>query len=388
MPIDCGVQNAMNKVMKKKFLFGLIYLRINQVSTDWNLRLFGLTVLKTKVDVLRSRETLFLLGCIPMLKYSILDRLRKSYMQMVCSSFPDYDAYFPFASGCGEIFLMLSHFKEFINQYDYKKPLLIFNSHKLNDIYKLFHLPYDSVVIENVAGLLLDDKCIFLNKEFITPLNYKYFGKTEKKIITGKLHYYESLKKRINVYNTAQLPTITDFDKNKINLIANIILDNNFVIIMPEALTIKELDKEFWEKICTSLHNKGYKVFLNVTNIHNYIKNTVTIFLDYSEMAALACQAKAIIGLRNGFLEVTSMLSNVPSFVIYNKFNSYAQNKLSANQAINGFSMKKLPFKNVHNIYEYNYENYSDELVLQNEIFNDFQQVINTVEKFKDEKTI
>lgn len=364
------------KTKKIKLFFGLIYLKIKGETTEWELRLFGIRIFKSRVrNLLRSKEIVYFLGYIPIFYHSILKRLTYNYMQNIIKKYPSFDNYIVFSSGCGEIFWAFAHLKEYIEQKNIKNPLIICERNILKNIYKMFkNLNYPVVVEKNCSGLLLNDENIINNKRFLVPLNYKYFGKNEKNIIKNGTHYYIELKKQLGVKENPILDinNIESDIKNKIKYLAEGILKNKFVIIMPEARTIKELEKDFWNELVKKFKNEGYEVFYNCSFIGSSIDGTVTMFLSFNEFVELTKYSSAIIGLRNGFLEVLSVLSQKPTLVIYNKFNQYAQNELNSEQARNGFSTLKLPTINSNITKEYLYENIS--LI---EIYNDFISLAN-----------
>lgn len=373
---------SIEKTVKIKFLFGLIYLKIDKITTQWELRLFGITFLKSRIkNVLRSKEIVYLLGFIPIFYHSILNRLRNNYMKTIFLKYPEYDNYIVFASGCGEIFWAYSHLEEFIQKNKIENPLIICQRNILKHIYNMFsNLKYPIVVEDNCSGLLLNYKNKYNNKLFIVPLNYRYFGQNEKNIIKNKVHYYDELKKQLDVKNNPilKIGNINDKTKAKIQYLAKGILRSKFVIIMPEARTIKEIDSDFWEQLILFLREQGYEIFYNCSFIGDFIEGTINMYLSFEEFIELSQYSSAIIGLRNGLLEVLSVLTQKPTFAIYNKLNQYAQNKLNAKQAIIGFSMYNLPSLKENNIYEYNYEASLKEELLQ-KIINDLYFKLNTI---------
>lgn len=372
-----------NETKKFKFLFGLVYFKIDKYYSEWEFRLFGIKLLKSRVkNILRSRETVYFLG-IPIFCHSIKNRLTKNYMDTIIRKYPNYDNYIVFSSGCGEIFWAFAHLFEFIQNNKITNPLIICEREILQDIYFLFdNLKYPVVVEKNVSGLLLNYKNNYLGKKFFVPLNYRYFGQNEKNIIKNNVHYYDELKKQLNVKNKPiiEVKKVQNYIKDKISCLATGILNNKFVIIMPEARTIKELERDFWENIVLEFKNNGYEVFYNCSFIGDSIKGAVTMFLSFHEFIELAKYSSAIIGLRNGFQEVLSVLSQKPTIAIYNKFNQYAQNKLTAQEALNGFAIKNLPNISSNKILEYKYKdctgsqnfiNFINEIMLKIEESND-----------------
>lgn len=369
---------AKDNIKKIKLLFGLIYFKIDTLTTQWSFRLFGIPLLQSKIkNILRSNETIYLLGFIPIFKHKILNRLQKRYMSVISNKYSQYSNYIVFASGCGEIFWAFSHIQEFIQKEKIENFAIICDRKILKDIYNLFNLKYPIFIEKDCSGLLLNYKNELQNKTFYVPLNYKYFGQNEKNIIRNHVHYYEELLKQLGVKKQPIINNIevTENIKEKIAHLAQDILKNKFVIIMPEARTIDELDIDFWKSLVIEIKKMGYEVFYNCSFIGNSIEGTTTMFLSFDEFIELSKYSDCLIGLRNGFLEILSLLSQKPTFVIYNSFNNFAQNKLTGKQALEGFTMKKLPYsKNIIKEYLYSEKSY-------NQILNQIISCVKNMEK-------
>lgn len=348
------------KLTTKKLLPFGFNLEIDRITTQWNLRLFVFPLLKSRIKnvFLQSKETLYFFGLIPICRYNIINRVKKNFMKTVIAKYPEYDNYIVFQSGCGEIFWAFSHLTEFVRTNNINSPLIVCHKKILKEVYNLFsNLNFPIVIEENCTGLLLDYKNTYINKNFIVPLNYKYFGNNEKNIIKNGVHYYSELKKQLNVKNNPVLDMkdmkdINDETKVKAKHLTERYLMNKFVIIMPEASTIEEMNSDFWEQIISVLEQNGYKSFCNCTKDYSN-RYTISMSLPFEELLALTQYSSAIIGIRNGLLEVLSVLSQKPSYVIYNKFNIFAQNILTAKEAKTGFSMLKLPNINPTKVHEY-----------------------------------
>lgn len=80
---------------------------------------------------------------------------------------------------------------------------------------------------------------------------------------------------------------------------------NNTVIVAPYAKSLKLLNFKFWEKLCTRLLNKGFKVFTNVSNdMEKAILGTEAIKFDMKIAQVILEKAGYFIGLRSGFCDV------------------------------------------------------------------------------------
>lgn len=156
------------------------------------------------------------------------------------------------------------------------------------------------------------------------------------------------------------------------------VLQNNFIIITPDAVTLNPLGQYFWTELCKNLNNLGFKIFLNVESRKDTIpaEGIISAFLTIEETYELAKYAKAVIGLRSGLLEILSTTSQVPTFAIYNSYREWLPNKMSPQEAIKGFTLKSLPNIQPEKIYEYCWNEYSpDELIY--EITEQFKNISN-----------
>ena len=144
---------------------------------------------------------------------------------------------------------------------------------------------------------------------------------------------------------------------------------DNFIIIAPEGYTHSELPKEFWQKLIYALKEKGFDIYINVTNKKNIIKGCKHADLNYSEVFCLAKEAKAVISLKSGFSEFM-LACKIPNIAIYTKFRKITKNACPTEKVMAGFSMLKLPFVNKNLIKEINYENYNNDEALISDIIN------------------
>jgi hypothetical protein len=132
------------------------------------------------------------------------------------------------------------------------------------------------------------------------------------------------------------------------------------------------MDKDFWEILVKKLKQLGYEIFCNAMKFENLIEGTTSVFLTYEEAIELSKYAKAIIGIRSGFIECLSQ-NNVPMFVLYTNFpKRFGFKSLSSDKVLQGFSIKKLPFVNKNFLFEYDVNSYNS----NNEIMEDILKKI------------
>ena len=74
----------------------------------------------------------------------------------------------------------------------------------------------------------------------------------------------------------------------------------------------------------------------------------------------LSSQSDLLLGLRSGFVELALFNSAPKAIVIYNDFRDTCVTKLTAKQALSGFTLKKMPICNSSNVTEVLFEDYDD----------------------------
>ena len=122
---------------------------------------------------------------------------------------------------------------------------------------------------------------------------------------------------------------------------------DRFIFLSPEATTISPIPNHLWQDFIDKVREKGYDVFLNTT-CSPQLEGCKSCFLDFEEAYELASYAKAIIGLRSGFLETLTTI-NTPFHVIYNRDIQGNNNRLLRN------TLLKLPGVHPEQIHEYDY---------------------------------
>ena len=210
----------------------------------------------------------------------------------------------------------------------------------------------------------------YKDKNIYVPTDEKYFVDVENKIRNNNAHYYECLKEHLNLSDNITNCSIKETTKDKIEKIVKYILNDNFVIISPETLSNEPMEKDFWENLTTELKNLGFEVFCNAMNFNNLVSDSTSTFLTYEEAIELSKYAKAIIGMRSGFLECLSQ-NNIPMFVLYTDFpERFGFKRLASDKVLSGYSIKKLPNVNTDLLFEYDVNKFTQEYkIVENIIF-------------------
>lgn len=359
-----------NEYIKYKILSGLIYFKYDNNSKTFDLRFLGIRIFYSKLKEY-YKKYYFLFFLVFKIKatneflYDFLDNLTKKYRQ--------YDDYYVFLSRSGEFFLLMHHLCEWIKNNNSENYLLVFAAKYHMNICKMFFPDINAIYIPKLNIPLISRginsiKTIYKNKNIYVPTYEKYFVDVENKIRNNSSHYYELLKLHLNLSNETQSFKISCAVSEKVKNIAKYILNNNFIFISPETMSNEPLKKEFWENLCKQLKAMGFKIFCNTMDFHNLILDCESIFLTYEEAIELSKYAKAIIGMRSGFIECLSQ-NNIPLFVIYTNFpNRQGFKELSSDKVLNGYTIKKLPYVNHSKIFEYDFNKYKNQENIIDEI--------------------
>lgn len=354
-------KNVKRKILK---IFGLKFtlwkITTNAYTNECRLKILGLNLFKSKVDMFMHSQKIYFLN-IPIVKKNILAKQQKKFIENCMKTYPDYDYYYTIGCNCGELFLALCHFNEIYSKYNSVKPVFIFDKKRLGSVYELFQdkikIPY--VIHEDCSSLFLNTITNYNNKTFVNIFNFEYFTETVgQSVKNNNGHYYNILKNHLRLEKKPILPEL-QCNNSKIRFISKY-LEDNFVIVAPIASSFETLSLSFWEDLCKRLKAKGYNIFLNIENRDYYIKDTFSMFLSIKELAELAQYSKAIIGLRSGLLEILSITSGKQTISIYDSVD-YGKFKITPQQMLAGFGLKSLPAINKEKIKEFCRDEYLHE---------------------------
>lgn len=350
-------------VFKIKLLLGLLYVKYDIFFRTFNFNLCGLTILRTKLS--GSYRILYFLF-LPILFENVNKKSLSYFLDSVIDKYPQYDDYYVILSRSGEFFLLMHHFKEWLKMNNSKNFILIFTARYHLNICKMFFpdIPMAYVKKANVPLISRGVKSIhsvYKTKNIYVPTNEKYFVQVENDIRNKNGHYYELLKQHLNLSGQTGKYTISLEAQNKIKNIVKYILNDNFVFISPETLSNEPMEKDFWDNLTAKLKSLGYEVFCNAMEFKNLADDSTSTFLTYEESIELAKYAKAIIGMRSGFLECLSQ-NNVPLVALYTDFPERPGFKrLKSDKVLSGFSIAELPNVNKDLLFEYDVSAFTNE---------------------------
>ncbi len=354
-----------------KILSCLINIKIDTNTYEIWFRVLGICVFRSK---LRGSWKKYCLFGVPIWFKNVNKSFSNKFLDNVCEKYGQYDDYYVFLCRSGEFYLMMHHLKDYVKNNNSANFLLVFTSNYHLNICKMFypHLPMAYIKKLQVPCISRNIKKKYFeykNHKFYVPVYEKYFQDVEDGVRDKNEHYYNCLKKQIGASDSLTNLKISEESISKVKLIASYILKNNFIFISPETLSNEPMEKDFWQNLCKKLQDEGYEIFYNVMFFSNLIPKVHSAFLTYEESIELAKHAKAIVGLRSGFLECLSA-SNTPLHALYTDFPKRSGFKpIESAKVLTGWCIKKLPNVNPDEIYEYD-ANLYDEDNLIDEIVN------------------
>lgn len=353
--------------IKCKYLFGLFNKKFDLYNKTFKFKMFGISIFKTKLE---GSYKLWYFLFIPIWIKNINKDFLVDFLEDIISKYPNYEDYYIFLSRSGEFFLLMHHFAEWLTKNKSSNFLLVFTAKYHLNICKMFFPNVSTAYIKRVNVPLVSRgvpsiNFKYKNKQIFVPTNEKYFVDVENKIRNNNAHYYECLKEHLNLSDNIQHYSISENVQSKIYKIVKYILNNNFIFISPETLSNEPMEKDFWENLTLQLKKEGYEVFCNAMDFKNLVGDSTSVFLTYEESIELAKYAKAIIGMRCGFLECLSQ-NNVPLIALYTDFPKRPGFKrLTSDKVLSGYSLKKLPNSNSGLLFEFNVNDYSQSELLK-----------------------
>ncbi len=315
-------------------------------------------------------------------KNDLINNVKNKFLNLLAKeeiNIEDYDDIYFLWNKSGETYLFMTLAKYFFNKNGTQKPLFITRCEHAyaRNIAKMFFPDATCAVLplKHEDRLIIEQLDKINNHKIYNIFPISIFYKLEQSIQQGEnIHILDCITRFLNISNNSvefETPIISeDVEKSLGIKIEELNLDiNNFVLISPEAQSNPSISNNFWINLKTKLENAGYDTFFNIELNKNFIGKVKHCHLSHQEAYALTLQAKAVIGLRSGFLEVISQAGvDKPYIALYTPFKQRGYKNMifppqSAQNVIKMSSLKKLPNVSAY-LYEYDTENIDEEELL------------------------
>lgn len=343
--------------MFKKEIFNLLtYKEIIYYFFKWPLFLFSLKKEKNVIEI----------GCKIFPKYppyKVLDKI----IQVTGTR---YDNIFILRTATGETTLLAYLLPNLIKKYNIKKFCFVTPVGKESTTFGVIQAFYPEVECYSI-NITQRDLNLYFKENLISYKNINFHiclfpvNVIQEQTIAVKnnsanyMHHCSFILNNLNqkefIFRPFLLSNIATsvFDKIK-----NLNFDK-FIFLSPEASSVLPYSDFFWVKLSEKLKSMGYDIFVNSRK--KFYGNMIFDNISICEAIVVAQHAKAIIGLRSGFMETLSPI-DIPKFILYTKFKWH---NYTSDETLNYFTLHKYPFVAKKNLYEYSCDNYLVEELIE-----------------------
>ena len=262
----------------------------------------------------------------------------------------NYDDIYIFRHNIGESYVELMHLADTIKANDSKNPLLVLWDKKYAGFYKMFLS--DGVDMQYINLLQVEIQILPDRKDVVAHNNQRFICTTPliaqemKKLLATKpdVNFYDYITNAAGIQKGAvpalPHPCMQSIRRVK-SKVKRIELSEKFIILCPEATSLKQLTDSFWETLAEGLRKKGYDIFCNVHDGSIVPKNMKTAKMTIEELFILSKQSEGIITLGSG-LAVFLTAAGVKMDVFYTDF-SDKKIGYDAGLALRIYSVHHLP---------------------------------------------
>lgn len=350
---------------KYSFLNGFLTYKKDSRGTQ-RLRLCGIVLYsKTNKGFIRTSRLLW----IPFHKKDLRTGLLE---KIVTNVDPKYDGIYISRHNIGETYVYLSHLQKWIKKNGSKKPVVIVWHKKDLDFYKMFL--NKNIALQYINISQYDIHAAFPD-EFVEYQGRKIFCPTPD-IVKNMLkqgpgiNFYNYICKDFDMSGRAKIinpnidPEMDEDIKNKVRAYFH----RPFVVVIPDATSLKILPSDFWTTLIGQLKARGYDVFVNSyrsVRSHDFdLSGAGAISFDTSiaELYALAKYSAGVISMASG-ISVLLAAAGVKMDLIYTDFNLKDPYVNSA-QAQEIYSVYYLPNIDKQKIKEYDANLYTEEQLI------------------------
>lgn len=145
-------------------------------------------------------------------------------------------------------------------------------------------------------------------------------------------------------------------------------LKEKSILFFPKASTIQPIDDEFWEKLAQRLIDNGMTVCTNIVDNEVPIKNTIGVYIPYSDLMNVANNSGIVVGIRSGIFDIIAQLDS-HKFIIYP---IEGEKRFGVGGFFDFFNFSNCQFSK--NIYEYRVDKRNSDQIIDN-IFQDIMKI-------------
>lgn len=279
-------------------------------------------------------------------EYNLGDIFYKKHKKL----FDKYDDIYIMHANIGESVFFLRLAKAYFKKNGSKKPLLIGLQNYHKDLVELLCPDVPITIMKHIkVSLYMDEFIANENKTFRLMFSKQHFDHVEDNLrdkenptIHFKNHVLNYMGLKDSDFEMNEIKISEDIKESLQSKVNKIGLNlNNFVIFTPEANTCEDYEFGFWQDLKTKYESQGIDIFCNVIKSENKekFKDFKQFDLSLGEIFELTKQAKELIGLRSGLLDLL-VLTNTPMKVIYTKARERDSfNPLTSGEILTGFTM-------------------------------------------------
>lgn len=347
---------------KYSWLGGILTLRKDSLGAQ-RMRFCGITFYsKRNVNGFRTTRLFWIPIHTKNLKKELLDRILQNIDDK-------YDDVYIIRHNIGETYVYLTHLQNWIKKNGSKKPLLLVWQKKDIPLYKMFvnkniTLQYLDISQHDLHSRFTEEFLEYKGKRIFCPTPDIFENILEKRKDVPSWTFYTHICKDFAMDAPDKLvkPVVPQDVRHSVELKIKEYFKRSFVIIIPNANSLRQMPVEFWNIIIQKLRTMGYDVFVNNHHTRNdnrtglNLSETVSFDCDLAEMYELCRHSAGVITLASGLAVFLTAAGNKMD-LIYTRTNSVSKNAGKSMQ--DTYSVYNLPGIDDKKIKEYNAEVYS-----------------------------
>lgn len=298
--------------------------------------------------------------------------LKKELLEKILQNIDDkYDDIYISRHNIGETYVYLTHLQNWIKKNGSKKPLLLVWQKKDVPLYQMFvnkniALKYIDISQQDLHSRFTEERIEYKGKRVFCPTPDILANILEKRKEIPTWTFYTHICKDFAMDTKDKLtkPVVSEEVKNSIKLKIKKYFKRPFVVLIPNANSLRQMPTDFWNKIIHQLRAFGYDIFVNGhrTRSDNRtgmdLSETVTFNCDLAEMYELSRQSAGVITLASG-LAVFLTANGGKMDLIYTDTNPINQRTISAALMQELYSVFLLPNVSHEKVSEYNIDTMS-----------------------------